>query len=135
MIAKSMSSCAALVVALYAGGALAQTGGYTEAQAARGTATFNANCSLCHGENLAGGPGTPALAGPEFMFGWKAKTAADLSAYIKTNMPPGSPGGLSDRQYADLTAVILKANDHPPGDTELAPDPAAQKAVLIAGAP
>lgn len=132
-LAAAGAGAAALCVCLGLAGAVrAQAaGGYTEAQAARGVRTFNANCSMCHGETLAGGPGTPPLAGPEFMFGWKAKDAADLFAYVKANMPPGTAGSLSDREYADVVAVLLKANGHAAGNAELGTDPAAQKGVRI----
>ena len=125
---------AALLVVSAGGVAMAQAkGGYTAAQAERGTKTFNTSCSICHGEGLGGGPGTPPLAGPEFMFTWKAKTAAELYDYVKANMPPAGPGSLSDQQYADVVAVILKANDHPAGDAELTPDAATQKGVRVGG--
>lgn len=113
---------------------LVQSGeAYTGPQAERGTAIFNTSCSTCHGQELTGGPGTPPLIGPEFLFNWKQKTAAELYDYIKTKMPPGSAGTLSDQQYADTVAVILKANGQSSNAAELTADPAASAKVRIAG--
>lgn len=106
-------------------------GAYTAAQAERGTKTFNSSCSMCHGQSLGGGPGTPPLAGPEFMFTWQDRSAAELFDYVKANMPPSSVGSLTDQQYADVVAVILKANGTSPGEVELTADPTVQQAVRI----
>ena len=115
-----------------AGGAVAQAqGGYTSAQADRGLAAFKNSCSLCHGDDFKGGAGTPPLSGPDFMFGWKGRSAAELFAFVKTRMPPGGEGGLPDSDYADLVAAILKANGQPTGSAELPVDPAGQAAVKI----
>lgn len=106
---------------------------YTVRQAERGAAVFNTSCSICHGQDLVGGPSTPSLVGPEFMFGWKQKNAADLQAYIKTKMPPGNVGNLSDQQYADIVAFMLKANGQSPNAVEVPTDAAAAATVRIAG--
>jgi mono/diheme cytochrome c family protein len=122
-----------LGAAALAGAALAQgKGAYTEAQAQRGDQTYQASCALCHGASLTGGPGAPALTGPEFAFGWKEKSAGELFDYVKANMPPGGAGTLSDSEYADVVARILKANGAPAGDKELPTDTAALKGVRIA---
>ncbi|HEX7501494.1 MAG TPA: c-type cytochrome, partial [Polyangia bacterium] len=39
-------------------------GGFTAAQADRGRAAYRESCAQCHGQDLAGGEGTPPLAGP-----------------------------------------------------------------------
>jgi S-disulfanyl-L-cysteine oxidoreductase SoxD len=109
------------------------SGAYTIAQADRGAAVFNTSCSVCHGQDLVGGPTTPSLVGPAFMFGWKQKNAAELQAYIKTKMPPGDVGNLSDQQYADIVAFMLKANGQSPSAVEVPADPAAAATVRIAG--
>jgi mono/diheme cytochrome c family protein len=127
-------SLAAGAVLSSAGAALAQAGGvFAEAQAQRGEQTYQANCALCHGAGLTGGPAAPALSGPEFTFGWKEKSAGDLFAYVKANMPPGGGGSLTDAQYADVVALILKANGAAAGEKELPADPAALKSVHAVG--
>ena len=52
---------------------------------------------------------------------------ATLLAVIRTSMPPGLDGSLSDGEYLDIVAYILKANGHPAGNQPLA----ANAAVLI----
>ena len=129
---SSMFAAAAVLTVAMAGVAVAQAPGpYTEAQATRARTTYEGTCALCHGVDLTGGPGSPGLVGPEFQFGWKGKTAAELFDYVKANMPPGQGGALSDQDYADVTALILKHNGAPAGTAELKPDPAALKAAAI----
>lgn len=50
----------------------------------------------------------------------KFTTAADLYAYLKARMPWHQPGSLSDEQYWQLTAYLLRANGFlPSADTTL----------------
>lgn len=79
-------------------------------QIVRGNQTYEANCSMCHGQGFVGGPGVPGLTGASFQFGWKGKPAAELFTHIKTTMPPGQEGSLADAQVADVMAAILAAN-------------------------
>jgi mono/diheme cytochrome c family protein len=107
-------------------------GFYTEAQAERGEKVYEEACASCHGADLTGAPGAPGLSGAEFSFGWNKKSVGDLYTFIHDNMPLGEPGGLNPEQYADLTAVILKANKYPTGDAELKPDAEALKTLSLA---
>ena len=95
------------------------TGVYTADQAGRGLETYKQQCSMCHGETMSGGGGVPAVAGPEFLYGWNGKTVAELFDYLKTKMPPSDPGGLSDRKYADVIAAMFQTDGFPTGKTEL----------------
>jgi mono/diheme cytochrome c family protein len=106
-------------------------GVYTAAQAQRGMATFKSQCAMCHGENMAGGGGAPAAAGPEFAFNWKGKTAGELLTYLKGNMPPNDAGSLSDQKYTDIIAAIFQTTEFPAGNTELPSDPDALSAIQI----
>lgn len=107
------------------------TGVYTDQQVARGAPAFAEHCALCHGAEMAGGAGSPALIGPEFMFNWNGKSVGELLVYVKASMPPGQPGSLTDQQYADVVAGMLKTNGFPAGQAELAPAPDASKDVSI----
>jgi mono/diheme cytochrome c family protein len=78
----------------------------------------------CHGENLMGGEGAPAVAGEEFLHKWYGKTAGDLFERIRKTMPSEDPGNLSRRQYADVLAYILSVNEFPGGQKELESDTA-----------
>jgi mono/diheme cytochrome c family protein len=92
-------------------------GVYTAAQADRGLKLYTENCATCHGAEMVAGAGAPSLAGPEFQFSWNKKPASELFDYMKSFMPPGQPGGLTDPQYADIVAVLLRANKFPESAT------------------
>lgn len=79
-------------------------------QVVRGTQFYEGNCAICHGPGFAGGPGVPGLTGASFQFGWKDRPATDLFRLIKTTMPPGQEGSLSDQQVVDVMAAVLSAN-------------------------
>ena len=96
------------------GGTTVWSGVYSEAQAERGGKRYADQCATCHGAEMTGGAGVPGLAGVEFLFGWNNKSLADLLEYLKQNMPPTQPGALSDSQYAEVIAAMLKANKFPP---------------------
>jgi mono/diheme cytochrome c family protein len=97
-------------------------GVYTDAQAERGSPRLKAECATCHGDDMRGAPGSPGIAGAEFMFGWDKKTLGSLYDYIKAQMPLTAPGSLTDQQYADILAALLKANGFPASPTtELEP--------------
>jgi mono/diheme cytochrome c family protein len=98
-------------------------GVYTEAQAARGEATYRANCTSCHA--------TSAYAGDAFVRAWEGRTAFDLFELIRTTMPNDNPGRLSREQYADIVAYMFKLNRLPPGDTPLPSDDEGLKQVRI----
>lgn len=106
-------------------------GVYTADQATRGMATFKAQCASCHGENMMGGGGAPAAAGPEFVFNWKDKSVGELFEYVRTNMPPGAAGSISDQKYADIAAAIFQATEFPAGQAELPADATALADIQI----
>lgn len=95
---------------------------YTEAQADRGRTTFNQRCAACHGENLGGTPGGPDLIDANFQYAFGGRTVADLFAYMKLGMPPEAPGSLTDQQYTNIAAHILRGNGFPPGETDMPAD-------------
>ncbi len=102
-------------------------GSYTTAQAAQGKLAYDQRCANCHNEDLKGAS-APELAGASFMNAWGSRTARELFAFIKDNMPPGG-SALADRQYVDIVTYILQTNGHTPGASELRAD----AAVLVGG--
>jgi S-disulfanyl-L-cysteine oxidoreductase SoxD len=102
-------------------------GAYTEAQAARGEATYRANCTSCHA--------TSAHTGDTFILAWNSRTAFDLFDLIRTTMPVDNPGRLSREQYADIVAYLLKLNRLPPGERPLPADDEGLKQVRIEAKP
>src|SRR5438876_6964755 len=63
-------------------------GVYTEAQAKRGQATYNAQCMSCHGDALGGRIGPP-LTGDDFIADWDKQPLLELVNKIKNTMPQG----------------------------------------------
>jgi mono/diheme cytochrome c family protein len=94
-------------------------GVYSDAQAARATATFNQVCSNCH---TLSPQGNRPVTGDKFWETFTQKTVGDLLTYVRTNMPNGNGGSLSASTYNELVALILKSNGFPAGMIDLAPE-------------
>ena len=113
----------------------ASSGVYTSQQSTRGAALYQSKCASCHGDDLAGGGTSPALAGSDFAVSWSGRSVAALFASIRASMPQDQPGTLSAQQTADLIAFLLKANKFPEGKTELPSESDRLKQILIDSAP
>lgn len=107
-------------------------GVYTDAQAARGQATYVAQCQACHGATPTGGLGPP-LAGADFLRVWDKLPLADLVDKIQNTMPATSPGSLSRTQATDVAAYLLRANAFRSGPAELSSEAAALKQIALVG--
>jgi mono/diheme cytochrome c family protein len=92
-------------------------GVYTDAQAARGAAVYDAACASCHRADLGGASG-PALREERFDRGFAGKDLKTLFTRTATTMPRGAPGSLGDTVYLDLVH-LLKENGFPAGSREL----------------
>lgn len=106
-------------------------GVYNDEQSTRGKSLSESTCLSCHGEQLSGTDLAPALRGPEFRAAWSGRTAGDLFEKIRTSMPADSVGSLTPRQSIDLVAYVLKLNEFPAGQDELAPDAAQLNQIAI----
>lgn len=93
-------------------------GVYTDAQAVRGAASFDAACSGCHRADLSGADG-PALRDERFARNFAGKDLKTLYTKIATTMPRGAPGSLGDDIYLDIVTHVLKENGFPAGPQEL----------------
>jgi quinoprotein glucose dehydrogenase len=113
----------------------ARDGVYSKAQATRGKALYEEECSKCHGINLGGGDGSPELAGAAFMDRWKGKSVGALFTYMKKTMPTDDPGHLANRQYADLVAYLLSSNEYPAGTADLDPSSPALNEITLDAKP
>lgn len=80
---------------------------FTAEQAKKGKATYEENCSRCHGSALEGGQFGPPLISPEFIDRWADQPLGAFFTFVKTAMPPGAGGTLSNLGYADVIAHIL----------------------------
>jgi mono/diheme cytochrome c family protein len=106
-------------------------GVYSEEQAKRGEAIYNAECSSCHGTAMEGADMAPPLTGGAFMGNWNGLTVGDLFERIRVSMPDGNPGKLTREQNADVVAYILKFSKYPAGKAELAHETEVLKQIKI----
>jgi len=95
-------------------------GVYTEAQGDRGHPLYNQYCASCHGDTLGGGEEAPPLVGGDFLANWNGLTLGDLFERIRTTMPSDNPGSLNREVLANILSYILRVNNFPAGETELA---------------
>lgn len=137
-----MKKCFGLVVVVFASIALSQAsarsvreGVYTDNQAKRGQQLYSTRCANCHGDQLEGIEGAPALSGSEFLDKWSGQTVDTLFIRIQKSMPADHPGTLSNQQVADVLAYMLAQNSMPAGSDELPPDPDKLKNLTMAAGP
>jgi len=93
-------------------------GVYTDAQAARGAAVYDASCGGCHRPDLGGASG-PALKAQRFARDFAGKDLKALFTKIATTMPRNAPASLGEDAYLDIVAHVLKENGFPGGSQEL----------------
>ncbi len=103
---------------------------FTAAQALAGVKTYNAECAVCHGSTLTNGTFAPPLAGEYFKTTWAGKP---LNQFFETakQMPPGSPGALSDATVAEIVAYILETNAYKAGPAPLPTNRDAMRKMII----
>lgn len=89
------------------------SGIYSSEQAARGATLYAEACSRCHREDLSGYSG---LRGEKFIDNWREDRLTSLWTRVSKTMPAGAPGSLSEKEYLDILAYILQANDFPAGE-------------------
>ena len=104
---------------------------YSSEQAARGKKAYLADCAECHGENLRGIDDASPLVGQIFRKKWDGKSVGRLIDVTRRTMPTDSPGTLSRQVCTDLVAYLLSVNGFPAGKTDLAPDAADLRQILI----
>jgi alcohol dehydrogenase (cytochrome c) len=104
-----------------AGAAHAQSGPFTEGQAAAGRSSYLANCAGCHQSDLRGSNEARPLVGADFVRTWSGRSAQDLVAFLSVTMPPppAAPGSLGTQSYVNLAAFLLQANGATAGTNEL----------------
>jgi mono/diheme cytochrome c family protein len=95
---------------------------FTETQAARGLAEFDANCLRCHTVDVDVLNPDARMIGPAFLERWREYDAESLFSFIKASMPRRDPGSLTDQAYLDIVAHLFKSNLFPAGEEELTLD-------------
>jgi mono/diheme cytochrome c family protein len=106
-------------------------GVYSEAQASRGKAAYEAQCAFCHQSDLRGQGFAPGLIEDAFASRWQDGNLGDLLTIVKATMPQDKPASLTDDEYAAIVAYLLQANRYPAGPQELHFDAAALKSVVF----
>jgi alcohol dehydrogenase (cytochrome c) len=119
MLVLSAAAASMAIVLDHAHGQQKAAGIFAPEQIRVGQSEYLENCAGCHGNNLAGGNDSPALAGTGFMQSWGARSTKALYQFISTSMPVGNEGNLSAGAYADITAFLLSANGATPGNQVL----------------
>jgi mono/diheme cytochrome c family protein len=105
------------------------SGVYSSEQVTRGGDLYRIKCAECHGDDLEGRERAPALAGGAFGQRWDGATLKKLFERME-EMPPDDPAArLAPKQYADLLAFLLSANNIPAGTTALVADKDALAAI------
>ena len=116
---KLVISASIVISLMWGGDAFSQpvktiwSGVYTEAQAERGKAEYETNCASCH---RGGPPNSDVL-----IRDWSGTALESFFSQIKMTMPPDAPGSLSDSNYLDIVAYILRVDAFPAGSDELEP--------------
>jgi cytochrome c5 len=91
---------------------------YTDAQASRGQASYEAACARCHRPDLGGADG-PALKDDRFNRMFAGKSLHGLYERVTTTMPRNAPASLAEPIYLDILAHLLRENGFPAGAGEL----------------
>jgi alcohol dehydrogenase (cytochrome c) len=107
---------------LWQGSASAQTASFTAAQAQQGEEVYRQSCARCHRADLGGDGDAPALSGGGFRGSLGSRPAAVVAGRIRSTMPPGRPGALTEDEYLAITAYLMRANGIQPGASALAFD-------------
>ena len=88
----------------------AQEASYVSSQADRGEQLYRAECASCHLGDLRGDGDAPPLTGPGFRSGRGSRPAAVVAGFIRSTMPPGLEGMLTEDEYLAVTAYIMRQN-------------------------
>jgi len=98
-------------------------GVYTTKQAARGAGIYTLYCKSCH---------TPEThSGATFAAHWNGRPLSDLYSFVRDRMPKNDPNSLSEQEYADVVAYVLKMNKMPVGQSEMPADSTKLSAIRI----
>lgn len=92
----------------------ADQGVYTSAQATRGGPLFDERCTACHQPN-----GSAVILTGDWMGRKYGESTLDVAFTKIKTMPRGAPNSLTETQYLDVLAHLLKTNGFPEGSTEL----------------
>jgi mono/diheme cytochrome c family protein len=106
-------------------------GVYTTEQAERGRTVYEDQCAFCHLSDLRGQGFAPSLVEETFRLRWQDDNLGDLFVIVQGTMPQDKPASLTEQQYAEVVAYLLRANAFPAGPKELPADPMTLKTVMF----
>ena len=98
------------------------SGVYTSAQATRGEAQFQTNCSECHDGDLDPRSTASRLVGDRFMDRWREDSLGYLFGFVSTSMPRRAPASLTEDVYLDVVSFLMRSNGFPAGERPLTKD-------------
>lgn len=96
---------------------------YSATQAQQGRDIYLGRCQSCHT--------AISHTGAPFRTNWDKRPLSELLDYMVEKMPKDSPGTLSQEEYTQVLAYILRMNGMPAGADDLPMDKAALKAIRI----
>ncbi len=99
------------------------SGVYSLSQASAGRTVYGRECAVCHGPELEGAEGGPAITGQAFMEKWQGQSLAAFYDVTRQTMPVTKPAGLSRDEYSNVIAFILNRNAYAAGQVDLVYDP------------
>jgi mono/diheme cytochrome c family protein len=140
-VTRAVRRLACVTVVVFGAAALAAAGPrsawsgvYSDEQASAGEKIYYAKCSSCHGDELGGIERAPALAGAQFLEGWRGKTLRRLLDRID-EMPPSDPKSLSSADAVAVLSFLLRSSEMPSGPAPLPADRAQLGDIAIDRAP
>ena len=93
---------------------------FTADQVARGRILYDANCAMCHGADLSGGPIGRPLKGRGFTsYAVVRASTGALLQYMMEKMPPGRVGQVTIDEFTAITALMMRENGMQPGPEPL----------------
>lgn len=104
-----------------------RAGVYTAQQADRGRATYDAMCASCHDR--------ASHSGATFTRAWQGRTLWDLYSLVSETMPKSDPGTLSEQEYVQVLAYLLRLNGLPAGTEPLPGRPDRLRTIRFEPAP
>lgn len=79
-------------------------------QADAGAQAYATNCAACHGADLQGSALGPMLSGGGFLGSWGRRSPVDFFTNIKSNMPPGGNQSITDEDYFNIVAHVMRTS-------------------------
>ncbi len=100
-------------------------------QADAGASAYTTHCATCHGGDLQGSALGPMLSGGGFLGSWGRRSPGDFYNDIRANMPPGGNQALSEDDYVNIVAHVMRVNGVPDSNPVLVADASYPMAINV----